>query len=526
MMSASSIAGRPVPFASPIGRWLDGADSGRATLLLLALFVVAWTAFHTIAYAAMGLNADLTEVFAWGRHPAAGYYKHPPLSALVCAAWFAIFPVADWSFHLLAISTSAMGLFATDLIARRYLPGDKRIAVLLLLMLLPFYQFHGQRFNANQVLLWLWPVATWCFLRAFETRGIAWSVAAGVAAALAMLGKYYSVFLVIGFVVAALTHPARMTYLKSMSPWLSSVVGLAVLAPHVYWLATTGFQPFVYAYVVHGDPTFLQSLMSSAGYLAGSAGYIALPVGVVLLATRPDRATLMEALWPNDPDRRMLAVLLASFVLVPPLAAPFLGLLLTSLWTMAAWFLLPILLLAPANMTFSRAATTRLAFSVVAFTICAVALLAPALSWRNFKDGHNEWRGYARDLAGVVTREWRGLVGRPVPVVMGDPRLSAALTFYGDGHPDSVPGFELRDTPWLTAEKVRRSGWIAVCEAADANCVATAASLSAHDPRARRFTVTLTPTYVGQSAAPAHFSVVLSPPAGEAAMPALRRPAT
>ena len=108
---------------------------------------------------------------------------------------------------------AAVALFAIDRIARRYLSGDKRLLVLLLLLLTPFYQFQAQRFASNQTLLSTWPIATYCFLRAFETRGLAWSAAAGATAALAMLGKYYSIYLVAAFIVAALAHPARWTCL-------------------------------------------------------------------------------------------------------------------------------------------------------------------------------------------------------------------------------------------------------------------------------------------------------------------------
>jgi len=81
--------------------------------------------------------------------------------------------------------------------------------VLLLLMLLADLPIHAQRFNANAVLLATWPIATYCFLRSFETRQVLWAVAAGATAALAMLGKYYSVFLIGSFVFAAVCHPQR-----------------------------------------------------------------------------------------------------------------------------------------------------------------------------------------------------------------------------------------------------------------------------------------------------------------------------
>ena len=181
---------------------------------LLALFVLIWTVFQIVTLAPLCLHDDMLELFAWSRHPSAGslYGKHPPLAPLIVAAWFAVFPAANWSFELLAAVNAAVGLFAVDLIARRYVAGDRRLLVLLLLLLTPFYQFHSQKFNANAILLSTWPIATYCFLRAFESRRIGWAVAAGVTAALAMLGKYYSVYLIAGFIVAALCHPRRGDY--------------------------------------------------------------------------------------------------------------------------------------------------------------------------------------------------------------------------------------------------------------------------------------------------------------------------
>src|SRR5207237_8877733 len=166
-----------------------------------------------------------------GRNVAWGYHKHPPLMGWVTAAWTSILPLSDWSLQLMAMTNAGLALFFVDLIARQFVTGHKRILVLLLLMLTPAYQFHAQRFNANAVLLAAWPLAIYCFLRAFETRSAFWAVAAGCTTALAMVGKYYSVFLVASFAFAALAHPARRAYFTSASPWISGVTGLAVLSP-------------------------------------------------------------------------------------------------------------------------------------------------------------------------------------------------------------------------------------------------------------------------------------------------------
>ncbi len=168
----------------------------------------------------------------------------------------------------------AVAFFAVDLIARRYVDGDKRLLVLLLLLLTPLYQFHGQRFSTNQILLSTWPIATYCFLRSFESRSLAWSAAAGAAAALAVLGKYYSILLVAGFVVAALTHPRRLGYLRSAAPWVSTLVALIVLAPHLHWFLTTGGKTLAYARQVHGGLSMAELLGNAVSSVVSATSYV------------------------------------------------------------------------------------------------------------------------------------------------------------------------------------------------------------------------------------------------------------
>ncbi len=469
-------------------------------------------AFQIITYSSIGLHPDLTEVFAWGRHPAAGYYKHPPLGALMTAAWFAVFPAADWAFHLLAMVNAAAALFFTDLIARRYVSGGKRLAVLLLLLCLPFLQFHGQRFASNQVMLATWPLATYFFLRAFETRAAVWSVAAGAAAAAAMLGKYYSIYLIGGLILAALSHPARWTYLKSLSPWLTVATGLLLLAPHIRWLMTTGFQPFVYAYAVHGDASLRDELINAPSFLAGCLGYAALPILVYWLLVRPGRATVIETIWPSDPDRRMLVVALAGFFLLPAISVFGFGVLQTSLWSMPAYFLLPIVLLSPPSAVLTQRAAATFALAMLAFTLLAPTVIAPVLAWRNFRADGDGSRAYIVPLSGAVTRAWHDVVGRPLTIVLGDATLDQAVAFYSPDHPDAAPDSSLAAAPWITPTRLAGEGFAAVCHAQDAGCMSAAEHAGGPQPRARRSTVEIVPHFLGQAGAPARFTILVVPP--------------
>jgi len=426
-----------------------------------------------------------------------------------------VFPVADWSFHLLAMLNAAVALYAVDCIARRYLNGDRRLLALLLLLFTPFYQFHGQRFGSNQMLLSTWPIATYCFLRAFESRGVVWAAAAGATAALAMLGKYYSVYLIAGFVAAALWHPARWRYLRSLSPWISVLAGLIVLGPHLYWLAATGSQPISYALAVHGrDPTAVV-LENVIGYAAGAIGYMLLPILVYWLAVRPDRHALTAAVRSVDPDRQMLVVLLAVPLVLPILTAPLFGISLTSLWSMQAWFLLPIILLAPKEVQLGRGAAVRVALGLVAFTTIMLAL-APVLAFLRHTGGTKEGRGYFQPVSEELTRAWRAAFHRPLTIVTGHDALGTAVTFYSDDHPDSVPSYLWEGAPWITAARRSEEGWAVICEQQDQSCLASAERNTTGESDVRRITYDVAVSFLGVRSAPAQFVFLLVPPKSSA----------
>jgi 4-amino-4-deoxy-L-arabinose transferase-like glycosyltransferase len=507
MTAAAERSGLAASAERVIGAWYDHP---RALAILTVLFVAAWTCFHIIAYAPIALHPDVVEMYAWSRHPSGGYYKHPPLGPWMVAAWFAVFPAADWAFHLFAMVNTAMGLAAAGLIARRYLGGDKQLVAVLLLLLTPFYQFHGQRFGASQILLATWPIATLCFLRAFETRTIAWSAAAGAAAALAMLGKYYSVYLIAAFVIAALAHPKRWEYLRSASPWVSALVGVIVLAPHLRWLYAAGPQTFDFAVSVHGNDPIIVVVKKALEYVPGSLAFVLVPLAVYALVVRPDRRLLAATFWPSDPDRRMLVLLLALTWLLPVLTLPLFGISITSVWSMPAWFLLPVVLLAPPEVAIARPAAVRVALAVAAVTL-ACLLAAPALAWYRHVGESKEARAYYPALSRELTQAWRRATGQPLTIVAGDMELTPAVTFYSPDHPDSIPGFDLANAPWITPERMAREGVAAVCRAEDRACYDGVMG-RIRDSVTGVVHYQTTSSFLGKPGAPARFVFVLAPP--------------
>jgi len=452
----------PARWRGPLLRWLDGVEAGWAVPLLIACFIAVWTLYLAIAYAGGGLHPDTLEAWTLGRHFAFGYHKHPPLMGWVAAGWTSVFPLSDWSLQLMAMVNAGLALFFVDCVARQFVTGHKRILVLLLLMLTPAYQFHAQRFNANSVLLAIWPLATWCFLRAFETRSTVWAIAAGCTTALAMVGKYYSIFLVASFAFAALAHPARRAYFGSASPWISAVTGLAVLSPHIYWLATTGASTFTYA-LTHANGNPVSSLGEVKNFLLGLVASIS-AVAVIWVFIAGTRLKQLPADFAAmSSGLRLLFYVAIGTIVLPVLTSLALGTDLPSLWALQGLFLFVVLIVGGISYPLERFYTVNVAVIATGVSLVAVLVAAPIHAvYRNI-NGYEEGRNLYQQAASELTRQWRELTGEPLGAVSGDDSLAFATAFYSPDHPHYARPFEYQYDWGLPRKTTLDRSWAALC---------------------------------------------------------------
>ena len=125
---------------------------------------------------------------------------------------------------------------------------------------------------------------------------------AGVAAAGAMLTKYWSVLLLAALAIGAASDPRRKSYFSSAAPFVTVAAGVVALSPHLVWLYRHDFATFGYALESHPG-TVLTALVSGFGYAAGAVGYAIVPILLAGIAARPAAADIVDMLWPGDPRR-------------------------------------------------------------------------------------------------------------------------------------------------------------------------------------------------------------------------------
>jgi hypothetical protein len=518
----------PARWRDWISRFIDRVEKGWTIPALLGGFVGIWLVYLMIAYVGGDLHSDVLETWTLGRSFEWGYSKHPPLMGWVARAWTSIFPLTNWSFQLLSLVNAALGLWVIDLITRRFVSGDKRLFVTLLLMLLPIYQLHAQRFNANAVLLPAWPLATYCFLHSFETRQTRWAIAAGFAGALAMLGKYYSVFLLISFALAAAAHPRRRAYFTSRAPWISTGIGLAALAPHIYWLATTGAKPFAYALERHTGKSFLPSLAEAALFILGLAALLAVPAAICIFVSGKRLETIhrevRRGISAMDDRLWLLLCIGVGAIALPALVAAGCGTDMPPLWGVQSLFLFVIVMVCKLREPISRDHSVNLAGAVIGTALFATFIVAPIHAiYRNEHPLH-EGRNFYRQASDELTRLWHEQSDTPLASVGGDDGLAFAVAFYAADHPIYDDRVVYPFNERLPADVSLEAGWAALCFAEDLGCIQSTERTAARSQHVVRSDFVLQSTLLGQPGAIQRFTALIVPPASEEVVPPAQNP--
>jgi len=505
-MASSSRVGIRALLDRLIAALADPTRRERAIVPVLIAYCGLWALYGAVAKGSQDIHFDMGEMVAWSRETFWGTPKHPPFGAWLVSAWFGVFPLADWAYYLFAMVLATLALWIAWRVAGRYLDAEKRIVGVALLTLVPFFNFHALKFNANTVMIPLWAATTALFLRSYETRNPVWAVFAGLAAAAAMLGKYWSIVLLLGLGLAALADPRRRAYFRSSAPWATIAAGLIGLSPHVAWLYDNGFTPFTYAMETHPG-TLADSLLSGLAYLAGAAAYVAVPVGLAALATWPDGAALRDTLWPRTAERRLVVLAFALPLVLPILLAVAAHEQVISLWSIGSMTLLPVVLLSSPELTIPKIAVRRIVGFAVAFPLIALAL-SPLIAFTIHRQGVPNYATHYSGLAPALEKTWAETTDRPLRFLGSYNNLLYGVLFYLPKNVSPLEIVEPRVTPWIDEAEVARAGIALVCPVEETLCVKAMEARAGGNAVGQRTEVTITRRYFGTDDKPDRFVIV------------------
>ena len=437
---------------------------------LLTAHLLLWASYAVISHLPDTIHFDMAEAYAWGLEIQPGYYKHPPVMAWLCRLWFTVFPVTDAAFYLLSILNATLALLAVWLFAGEFVRDDRRLIAVASLMLTPLYSFLAIKFNANSVLLALWPLTAFLFVRALRTGTLGWAALFGFSAALALLAKYYSGMLLVGCVAAALVFPGRGRYFRSLSPYVTLAVFLGLLWPHLTWLKQSGGLPLRYATETRmgGSSGSIQQI---ADYLFGSVAYVAPALGLLIWigSGRAGRVGDKAPRAPGDRDQYVLAVLVGCCLLLPAVVGLIFGIRVGATWSLPAWFAAPVLVLTIPRLHFDSAAQRQVVQAALALSAGAF-VVSPLVAFVQSRTGNPSVVEARREAAEGAASFWREHTGARLKLVAGSDALAEYVSFYALEHPSLFIRFDLQKAPWVTPRRLAREGLLIVCRDSDEWC--------------------------------------------------------
>lgn len=502
------------------------AGDDKAGLRLVAGFALAhavlWTVILTILKAGQDVHFDVAEAYAWGQKFLLGYGKHPPLSGWVAGVWFMLFPATDWATYALALATLGCGMVICWWLALRVVDRRRAFFVVVMLALYPIFNFKGFKYNPDLLQLVTLPLLVLAYLDAFDKRSARSGLWLGLAAAAALMTKYWVLTMIGAIGLAALLHPARLAFLRSPAPWVAIATLAVAMIPHVIWLVQVNFVPFAYAgdtYSITNRATINELVL---GYLGHNLALLALPAALALLALAwPARGWRPFPLWspgPNPGVRFSQAInvwiIQAVVAIGPPIGAVIFEIYLKTDWGISLFFLTPLALIAIPQLRMPGIAPVRIATIWLVATLLVLAA-SPQIVAYDAKQGHQEgttWRARS-ELARQLSEVWHMRSPSRWAVVVAYNDIGEPITFYSPDHPTSLVPGELWSSGLTSFDEARKLGFIGVCEVGDWKLDKCEAWMKDNTVGGERMVITTRRFFLGKAGDATAWNVFIVPPA-------------
>jgi 4-amino-4-deoxy-L-arabinose transferase-like glycosyltransferase len=219
---------------SPSGE--AGRQTPSASLILFILLILA---VRLVLAGAVPLTEDEAYYRLWSQAPALGYFDHPPMIAWWI--WLGRHLVGDTPLGVRlgpSVGCALTSLLVFDL--ARSLGYGRRAAERAVIWYNATLLVAAGGFLAvpDSPAALFWTLTLCAAARAWNARSSGWWLATGVAAGLASLSKYSSLFLAPGMFLWLIASRSGRERLRTPGPWLALAIGAAVFSPNVAWNAT------------------------------------------------------------------------------------------------------------------------------------------------------------------------------------------------------------------------------------------------------------------------------------------------
>lgn len=480
-------------------------------LLLLALVqVVVWTLAPALTHTAPPL--DVVESYLWGREWVIGTFKHPGMPGWVLEISRELTGAVGWPAYLASQLFIAATFLCVFMLGREMMDTRRALAGVLLLTGVFYFAWPSIEFNHNVAQMPFWAAIAWILWRVRSRPEAIWWVLLGFLAADVLYAKLSSGLLIVVAGVWLLYDPSLRRQLRTPRPWLGLLTFVVLIAPLLLWLLREHFRPLLYGMErsAHSGEGALQFL---GAQLLAAAGLVALAFATGLLPTSSASTAAPRGASADPEAVRFLAFMTLAPVLITVLAALLAGSGLKSMWGAPMLGLSGLLLIAlqshrlTSEMLLGLARGALLLLIVLPIGYGLDTLYEARLTGRPKRQN---WPQAA--ISRRLSADWQQATQAPLQIVAGERWVAGIAALEPGAMPSILTDGDLTLSPWITPERLSRSGALLVWEAAsDHDPVPT--DLAALAPKAQaRFERFDWPAF--SNAAPLLIGYAILPPAG------------
>jgi 4-amino-4-deoxy-L-arabinose transferase-like glycosyltransferase len=441
--------------------------SQTALWCFITLHVLVWTLIPN--WARTGLPLDSAEGSVWGQHLALGYDRNPWLNGWLTRLAIELGGNADIFVYFFSQLCVALAFWSIWRLGRKILDPLQAVVAVLMLEAIQYYTIAAVDFNDNVLELGLWPLSILLFYKAVTSQRHWDWVGLGLVAGLAMMAKYYTAILLLSMLIFLLWHPKARLSFRQAGVYISMMVFILIILPHIVWLFEHDFLTIQYAlnrvninenkltfwgYIKPGVMFALTQLLAFLGAVALLATAIGFRNKAIERDTTGSACFNSVFLWIVGAGPYLITVLLALFT----------GWQLQIMWgtpLLSCWGLLLVYHLKP---IITRARFYRfLIVTLVIFTVFISSYTLVMLKPNSTSSGNFP----AREFAQKITKIWHTHHSRPLPYVVGDRILTSDVARYSSDKPHAHLEWRASTNPWIDLEDLHKHGAIFIQRTSD-----------------------------------------------------------
>jgi len=320
-----------------------------------------------------------------------------------------------------------------------------------------------------------WALAGFALHRALRGRKMADWILLGLAVGISLWAKYFVVVLVAPMVVFALVDDDARQSLKTPGPYLAAAVALAVMAPHLIWLARNDFLPFAYA--EH------RAVLSRGWYdhlwhpfqFAVSQLFFLIPSLLIAAPLFHPRRAAGEppiAAQADAYDRRIVTWLAFGPIVTVLAMSAVSGRGTVAMWGYPLWLFLGTWLVLIARRALDAGRLTRVVVTwAIVFVCLALAFVVSHEVLPRFDHRYRAVFFPGGELGRQIEQRYRAVTGAPPVYVIGGMWDGGNVEHYAPSHPRVLVDGEPARAPWIDLDDLRARGAVVVWTAGDLNAV-------------------------------------------------------